>query len=175
MSPQGVKGTTPWDISSTSNETSCLGQQDCHAPFFKYKRLSYLPPPSGSLWVWSSSFLTRLSLNKRFVDMNILPIVPNAIAKRMSEPSRKERKPTASIIALPSPFVSFELVGTLPTFRGHLKMWACSPPPAILRSEAIRIRFGSELRRNKGKNSRRSLFLTESPSHWQLEDLWDLE
>ena len=47
--------------------------------------------------------------------MNILPIAPNAIAKRMSEPNRKERKPTASNSALPNPFVSFALVGISPS------------------------------------------------------------
>jgi hypothetical protein len=48
-------------------------------------------------------------------------------------------------------------------------------PPAILPSEATRIRYGSELGKNKGNNQRPSLALTESPLHWQLEDLWDLE
>ena len=84
--------------------------------------------------------------------MNMLPIAPNAIAKRMSDPNRKEGRPAASIIALPNPFVSFELVGILPTFRADVEMWACSPPPAILRSEATRIRYGSELGKNKGNN-----------------------
>ncbi len=60
--------------------------------------------------------------------MNIPPIVPNTIAKRMSEPNRKERKPTASISALPNPFVPFELVGILPTFRADVEMWSCSLP-----------------------------------------------
>ena len=60
--------------------------------------------------------------------MNMLPIAPNAIAKRMSDPNRKERRPTRSIIALPNPFVSFELVGILPTFRADVEMWACSLP-----------------------------------------------
>jgi hypothetical protein len=59
----------------------------------------------------------------------------------------KERRPTASISALPNPFVSFELVGILQPFG---QIWKCGPvasPPAILRSKATKIRFGSGLRK----------------------------
>jgi hypothetical protein len=47
--------------------------------------------------------------------MNIPPIVPNAIANRTSEPNKKERKPNTLINALPTPLVSFALVGISPS------------------------------------------------------------
>ncbi len=76
--------------------------------------LSHLSLPSGLLHLLFLSLLTRLTRNNRFVDMNILPIVPNAIANRTSEPNKNERKPNASINASPTPFLSFPLVSVLP-------------------------------------------------------------
>ena len=54
--------------------------------------------------------------------MNIPPIAPNTIAKRMSDPNRRERKPTASNSALPNPFIPFEVVGILSTFGAEVKV-----------------------------------------------------
>ncbi len=47
--------------------------------------------------------------------MNILPIIPNTIAKRIREPNRKEIRPKALINALPAPLVPFALVGISPS------------------------------------------------------------
>jgi hypothetical protein len=58
----------------------------------------------------------------------MLPIVSNTIPKRMSKPNKKEKKPNALINTLPTPLVSFELVGILPTFQADVEMWACSLP-----------------------------------------------
>ena len=112
-------------------------------------RLFYFPQPSGSLWLLPSSLLACLSWNNRFVDMNILPIAPNTIAKRISEPNRKERSPTASISDLPNPFVPFVLVGILPAFRADVEMWPCN---LLSYNPAERGNHGSDLRKNKGNN-----------------------
>ena len=115
-----------WQSSSLSHVASAFAGRSAVAPRFGFWLRAFAPPgkqvrdydswaPSAPLWLLLSSLLACLSWNSRFVDMNIPPIIPNTIAKRISEPNRKERRPTASNSALPNPFVSFALVGISPS------------------------------------------------------------